>query len=217
MHTTPLRVHHKPGARFSYSGIGYEYLGRVMRDVWGESVDSAIQRLVLDPIGVTSVGWRPPKDEPETAVGYIEEEPVPLWPWPDDRPYVSGSLYISAADYAKFFRAVLTAEASPFPPAVVGQLHSEEVRFSESIAWSLGFGIQSDGSIWHWGENPGFHSFAVGYPANGRAVVVMTNSGHGVRLYRELVRQLLPGEHPAVDLDDDPAWVRLWKLGVTSK
>lgn len=41
----------------------------------------------------------------------------------------------------------------------------------------------------------------------------MTNSAHGVMLYRHLVRRLFDGDQPAVDLDDNDTWVSLWNLG----
>lgn len=150
-----LRVHHRPGERFSYSGIGYEYLGHVMRTVWDEPVDAAIRRLVLAPAQAQG-WWRKPEDEHDLAVGYNDGDAVPHWPWPEERPYVSGSLYTTARDFASFLRAVLSPVASPFPAEVLQLLREQQVAFDESIGWSLGFGTQSDERFGNGARTPAF-------------------------------------------------------------
>ena len=69
------------------------------------------------------------------------------------------------------------------------------------IKWGLGWGIQqSDGpdTYWHWGNNGSrYLSFVVWERQSGNGIVIMTNSGNGNQLYRDLVLETMKGQHPA--------------------
>ena len=65
-----------------------------------------------------------------------------------------------------------------------------QVRINSALAWGLGWGIQEDEygrTLWHWGANNGFRNFVVADPANDRAIVVLTNSGNGPRVYERVI------------------------------
>jgi CubicO group peptidase (beta-lactamase class C family) len=54
---TDRRVWFAPGEHFSYSGHGYGYLGRALEDVTGEPLAQHLERVVLDPLGMTESGY----------------------------------------------------------------------------------------------------------------------------------------------------------------
>jgi CubicO group peptidase (beta-lactamase class C family) len=54
---TDRRVWFVPGDHFSYSGHGYGYLGRALEDVTGEPLAEHLERVVLEPLGMTESGY----------------------------------------------------------------------------------------------------------------------------------------------------------------
>jgi CubicO group peptidase (beta-lactamase class C family) len=55
---TDHRVWFRPGERFSYSGHGYELLGRVLENATGEPLAAHLERVVLEPLGMQESGYR---------------------------------------------------------------------------------------------------------------------------------------------------------------
>ena len=74
------------------------------------------------------------------------------------------------------------------------------VRLNSALSWGLGWGIQRDqyGEVlWHWGANNSFRNFVIADPANGRAIVVLTNSENGPRIYERVIVAVTGRDHPA--------------------
>ena len=46
-------MRYKPGERWNYANIGYLYVRRLIEDTTKEGIGSALQRLVLQPLGIT--------------------------------------------------------------------------------------------------------------------------------------------------------------------
>jgi CubicO group peptidase (beta-lactamase class C family) len=53
--------------RVTYSNVGFGLLGRLVVDVTGEDVATAVRRLVLDPLGMAHTGFAPPADDPTVS------------------------------------------------------------------------------------------------------------------------------------------------------
>jgi CubicO group peptidase (beta-lactamase class C family) len=124
-------------------------------------------------------------------------------------PNVAASLLTTARDYARFL-AHLVAQpgsatgASPgalaLRPDTRAAMTTPQVRINSALAWGLGWGLQEDEygrTLWQWGGNNGFRSFTVADPSNGRAIVVLTNSGNGPRVYERVIVALTGHDHPA--------------------
>lgn len=108
-------------------------------------------------------------------------------------PNAAGSLISTARDYARFLAASLLPEAH----GLLGRRTRDEmltpaIRLNAHLWWALGWGIErGDGepTVWHWGNNDIYRAFALGEPATGRALVVLTNSNNGHKLYGRIVRE----------------------------
>jgi hypothetical protein len=77
-----------------------------------------------------------------------------------------------------------------------------QVRVNERVSWALGWGLEVSGegrAFWHWGDNAGFKSFAIGLPDAGSGAVVMTNADGGRPLCAWVVERLLGTDHPALE------------------
>jgi CubicO group peptidase (beta-lactamase class C family) len=117
-------------------------------------------------------------------------------------PNVAASLLTTARDYSRFL-----AHLVALPPGGLAlgattreAMTTPQVRINSALGWALGWGTQEDEHgriLWHWGANNGFRNFAVADLANGRAIVVLTNSGNGPRVYERVIVALTGHDHPA--------------------
>jgi CubicO group peptidase (beta-lactamase class C family) len=124
---------------------------------------------------------------------------VPLYMVPN----VAASLLTTARDYGRFLGHVVAAPGADglaLGAELLKAMATPQVRLNSALAWGLGWGIQDDDygrTLWHWGANNGFRNFCLADPANGRAVVVLTNSGNGPRVYERVIASLTGHDHPA--------------------
>lgn len=117
-------------------------------------------------------------------------------------PNVAASLLTTARDYARFLLHVVGQASAGLAlgAATREAMTTPQVRINSALAWGLGWGIQEDEygrTLWHWGANNGFRNFVVADPPNGRAIVVLTNSGNGPRVYERVIVALTGHDHPA--------------------
>lgn len=218
----PLKTYFQPGERFSYSGEGFVWLQRVVESVTGEPVDSTLRRLVFDPLRMhrSSYVWQPEFDS-----NHADPHDAALTPGAKSKPATANtaaSLQTTADDYVRFLQAVLAgARLKPetarlwLEPQVhlrlrcVQCLRNDLPEADTRIAWGLGWGLEPDsGTFFQWGDNDRgrFKAFAMGSLQQRSAMAVFTNGFHGMAIMPELIRESLPGAHPAFDWLDYPVF-----------
>ena len=117
-------------------------------------------------------------------------------------PNVAGSLLTTVGDYSRFLGAMLTDEGGPlaFTPATWRAMFTRQVDLNSALSWGLGWGLEHEGEddlIWHWGANGSFRNFALADRRRRRAVVVLTNSANGPKLYQRIITSITGHDHPA--------------------
>jgi hypothetical protein len=68
-----------------------------------------------------------------------------------------------------------------------------------ALAWGLGWGLQETAAgvaFWHWGDNPGFKAFAVGFPRRRFGLVLMANGDNGLAVAQILLTTIVGGAYP---------------------
>jgi CubicO group peptidase (beta-lactamase class C family) len=182
--------------------VGYDESGRP------DEVYSAIGRRTA----VIAKEWRKPVEEwryedAARVVPFVN----PAWPVLPLYmvPNVAASLLTTARDYARFLAHLVARPGSSagaskgalaLQPATRVAMTTPQVRINSALAWGLGWGLQEDEygrTLWQWGGNNGFRNFAVADPFHGRAIVVLTNSGNGPRVYERVIVALTGHDHPA--------------------
>jgi CubicO group peptidase (beta-lactamase class C family) len=194
----PLKTYFVPGERFSYSGEGVVWLQRVVELVAGQNLDTALRRLIFEPLGMhrSSYIWQSafetnhadPHDAEEVS-GTIIRPSVPN---------SAASLLTTAEDYALFLTATLSGAGLKRETAhdwFKPQVHLQDTQ----IAWGLGWGLETDTSaFFQWGDydRGRFKAFAMGSQQQGCAMVVLTNGFQGMAIMPNVFGAVLSGPHP---------------------
>ncbi|MEP7226828.1 MAG: serine hydrolase domain-containing protein [Gemmatimonadales bacterium] len=165
-------------------------------------VQAAIGRRTL----AIAADWRKPLlewkyEDSARAVPLINPQwPVlPLYMVPN----AAASLLTTVSDYAKFLTHVVAqppAQGLNLTAASRKAMVTPQVQLNSALYWGLGWGIQRDDHgevLWHWGANNSFRNFVIADPANGRAIVVFTNSENGPRIYERVIVAVTGHDHPA--------------------
>ena len=184
-----------PG-QVSYSDLGFMLVGWAVEECAGESLADLADREVLEPLGMTSTGYRPRAPRPRIAATEADGDQragagVVWGSVHDGNAFALGGvsghagLFGTAADLGRFASALLTPDRHPV-------LSAETLAFMTSrragvgaearvLGWRLdpeAWGRWPEGTIWHTGFTGTSLLIA---PALGIAVVLLSNAVHPVR------------------------------------
>lgn len=207
-----LKIYFQPGERFSYSGEGFLYLQKVIEHISGLSLEKYMQKNVFIPLGMnhSTFIWI---NDSKKAIGHNSEgNPIESR---IESPNAAFTLHTSALDYAKLVIAILkgvglnskTVNEMLRPQIKVQEDSTNSIenytgRLSNSVSWSLGWGIQRSeigDSFWHWGDNQGFKSFILGSKNRNNAIIIFTNGSNGLILIAEIIKKYMGVPQPALD------------------
>lgn len=207
---TPLRIHFRPGSRFSYSSVGFAYLQKAIEAISMQPLEATMRELVFDPLAMhsSSLAWQ---ERFENNFAHPHEEGKLI---AKQRlvANASGSLQTTAADYGAFLSAILNGDRlkertsqqwlKPWfnvPKASVEQL-DVPLETNDDVAWGLGWGLElSRGTFFQWGWMDGVRAFVMGNLTERTAAVLLTNSDTGLRLVPQVIEAVMPGAHPAIE------------------
>src|SRR5579872_1936181 len=165
-----------PGEGFRYSGDGYVYLQKIIKDQTGKDLEELAQAKIFGPsaLGMTRTSFLFPETEMPTAITHDEAKvPNPLPKLHGNNNNSAGSLHTTAADYARFLMACIIDKdfvelITPQIQSMEKDIDAKEKKLSPEtlmpIDWGLGFGLQKDEngrviSFFHWGHGPGARTF----------------------------------------------------------
>lgn len=189
-----LRYHRSTGEHgtFDYNNLGFNLLGMVLEAVYEESWKDVVERLVLDPLGMTSTSAYRSRLDPDRlalphdygADGFVA---VPLIKQ-DANLHAAGGHFASARDLARFLAThqsggILEGErVLPREPLMAThRMHAPQDRefgpyhrFGWGHGWDLGT-YDGDTLIHRFGGFPGYRSHMSFMPQHGIGVVVLVN------------------------------------------
>jgi len=198
----PLRW--APGTRWGYSGEGISYLQRVIEQLTATPIADVLADVVLRPLGMADSTFASPGgDEPRLAIGHDRDGAACRLFAPPAAKAAAGGLFTTVSDYLRFLNHCLDHEQRMFV---------EQMQIDDELAWGLGWGIErgDERSVWQWGDDPGYKNFVIATPSLRRGLVVFTNGDRGAHVYAAIVRELLPGPHPSLEVWGRPGWLRGW-------
>jgi CubicO group peptidase (beta-lactamase class C family) len=129
-----------PGARWEY-GVGIDWAGKVLEAVAGTSLDDYLQQYLLQPLGMTSTGYRLRPEIRARLSGVHQRHPdgqlaaVAFEPAQRPEEFLGGGgMYGTAGDYIRFIRMMLNGGTrdgvrvlSPETVALMGQNHIGDI------------------------------------------------------------------------------------------
>ncbi|MEO0607433.1 MAG: serine hydrolase domain-containing protein [Pseudomonadota bacterium] len=179
----------------TYSGGGYQIAQAWAEEASGEAFADLMDRLVLQPIGMTQSTFAQPLP-PELASqnvadAYFGDAERVEGGWHIYPEQAAAGLWTTPSDYARFMLALMGAAAGDstlgLDPVV-----AKEMTTPVAEEYGLGMGLQrphGDERRWmHSGSNKGYRCTAMAFPERGDVIVVMTNHPRGFPLLGEINR-----------------------------
>jgi CubicO group peptidase (beta-lactamase class C family) len=212
-----LHIHFDPGSRFAYSGEGIVLLQLVVEAITHKPLEQLMQEHVFQRLGMTrtSMVWQS-RFESDFAGGY-DEYGRPLGPQRREYADAAGSMQTTPRDFARFVQAVMPGEGlkKSTQDQMLGpqiRIHSQrefpslsEETTTENdaiqLSYGLGWGLYTTPygmAFFKEGHDEGWRNYAVGLREKKSAIVIMTNSGNGEGIYKELLESLLKNTYTPI-------------------
>ncbi|HFQ92716.1 MAG TPA: class A beta-lactamase-related serine hydrolase [Anaerolineae bacterium] len=163
---------------WKYSNTGYILLGMVLEAAAGETLADLYQTRIFDPLGLESAALIEgvPQGEIDTR-GYwwtADGERMDTTDWNASQGWAAGALAMTAADLAKYGKALAAGELFQNPDSLAEML----TFFPDAAPAPYGLGLMDfgNGYFGHEGQTAGFQSLWFTNPDTGITVVGLTNS-----------------------------------------
>ena len=218
-----VQIHSTPGEKWFYSPMGYGYLQRIVEHITGQPLEEFMQTNLLRPFGMSnsSYDWNE-KYEKTAARGHDEEgkrvagqnfyekfrsfssadKAKILAVQPEDAAPGGGfSLTTTPTDYARYLIEVLKPSANDsvhLSPTMLKEMLKPQIKVSAPINWGLGWTIEQGEAgvaFYHYGNAGTLQHLAVGLKDQQVGVVIMTNSGNGLRMCIRAALRALGAPH----------------------
>lgn len=192
-----------PGEQFSYSGEGYFYLQKVLRELTGKPLQQIMEEEVFLPLEMTNSSFIWKKEfRGKTSAGHSSEGRYSRELRRSMLAVSASSLISSARDYSRFLTHILEQYKRDDP--VVKRMVSPVTQVKDDgdwgrISWGLGWGIEetSEGNyIWHWGNNNEFRSLVIASLDKGIGLVYVANGASGLKPIAGIIENTIGGIHP---------------------
>jgi D-alanyl-D-alanine carboxypeptidase len=193
-----------PNTRTSYSNAGYMIAGAMLEAAANRDWETLVRDQVFAPLGLTSAGFGAPGtpgriDQP---LGHVRGDGgrwrrIELGPG-DDNPAATGpagAIHLSLHDWSRFISAHLRSDTTYLSAASWRRLHTAgEPGWEYTPGWQVGTGEDGRPVLDHLGSNGFFVAQATLYPAQGKAVLIVTNLGDDAAApaFESLLEELTP-------------------------
>jgi CubicO group peptidase (beta-lactamase class C family) len=203
-----------PNTRFTYSGVGLDFLKQVIEQKMGKEWEEIAQDF-FEKAGMKSSTFQ--RQLPDDNLHGVHQDiakahmadphsgslaPLPSLP-DDERGVLAGSMLTNAGDYIAFLQycfkndylksTLLTGVLSKLPPTASPE--------TSHIKWGLGMGVYSSGDPertigFHWGNNTGSISFCAMDMETGNCVVSFANSMNGPSVFQQMAKSIVGDIEP---------------------
>ncbi|MGP4102547.1 serine hydrolase domain-containing protein [Nonomuraea sp. KM90] len=198
-----------PGTGFTYGGVGYVVLGRIIEVLTGRTWDQALKDRLFTPLGLEHSMTLPEEAlRFRVAMGHLgvpgqDPDPAPAWDLMPRGVAPGARVIVSAGDVARFAKMHLDGGIAPDGTRVLSadavaamrrrQVDSPDKWTISADGWGLGWTLHDWNGVFGFGHDGSAvtqHSYLRVIPDAGFAVVLLANGGSFTRLYDDLVREL---------------------------
>jgi CubicO group peptidase (beta-lactamase class C family) len=205
-----LRIHFEPGSKFAYSGEGIDLLQLIVETITKKPLEGLMQEHIFQPFGMlrSSMIWQD-RFESNFANGY-DEYGRSLGPQRLQNAHAASSMQITVSDFARFMLAVMngeglrkaTREQMLSPQIQITSKHefptlspemteeNKAIHLSYGLAWGL-YWTPYGKAFFKEGHDDGWRNYTVCFDQAKTGIVIMTNSGNGEAIFKDLLETLL--------------------------
>lgn len=201
-----LKIKFEPGTRYSYSGEGLYLLQFVMEQITGKDYETISQDRVFKPLGMTNTSqvWQTRFNDNICYGHNAKGAPYELMKWKEAS--AGGSMSTTFEDFIKFYTAMVNGKG--LSKKIFREMTSRQIRIksrsqfgplalidstdNDNIELGYGFGVGTfttkfGRAFFKEGHDEGWGHYAVCFPDQKIAVVIMTNNDNGESIFKELL------------------------------
>lgn len=188
-----LSFEFEPGARFQYSGEGFEYLRKALEAKFGKSLEKLAAELVFKPAGMkdTHFWWDKTMDEKRYVKNYDQDGNL----IETARYYeanAAANLLTTVEDYGNFL--VYLLNGGGLSPTVLDEMQKNQVQLKDNDFFGLGWekltGFSTDEyALIHTGKDPGVNTIAILFPKSKHAWLVFLNGDNNMKIVEKLLTE----------------------------
>ncbi|MBV8458944.1 MAG: beta-lactamase family protein [Acetobacteraceae bacterium] len=191
----PVHVEYIPGSAYDYSGGGYEIVQALIEDVTRLSFPQAMQDLVLGPVGMSNSAFAQPPSPAmrrRLATGHYTNGAELPGGWRITPELAAGGLWSTPADLGKLLVAIARSYQSASDTLLTQEVARTMLTPQNGGPYGLGAPLSGSGRglvLMKRGQNIGYQSYMLLFPATSQGMVVMTGSDNGTTLATALIRR----------------------------
>ena len=190
-----LAFNAEPGAKFGYSGEGFEYLRRALEHKFNEPLESLAESVVFLPLGMsdTHYTWTAGLDDSRFAEPH-DEDGRAIKSAHNVEANAADLLKTTIGDYGRFMIAAVRGEE--LSKDVYAQMVAPTVQTKTNSYMGLGWQIYTDlgngeFALTHSGSDEGVKTLVLYLPKSGEGLIIFTNSENGAKIWSDLLRAYL--------------------------
>lgn len=176
-----------PGARYQYSGEGFEYLRKALEKKFRKGLAELAAELIFIPLEMTDTRfyWDSTMDESRFAKWH-DKDGKTYTTYKNASPNAADDLLTTVEDYSKFLLYIMNGAG--LSEKLYEEMTSTQVRLSPrkyfGLGWWMDENVGEEGNaLLHGGDDKGVHAIVIVLPKTKRALLIFTNSDTGTDAY----------------------------------
>ena len=190
-----LTFEFEPGAKFQYSGEGFEYLRKALEVKFGKRLEVLADSLIFKPAKMndTRFWWDQSMDEKRYVKNYDKEgkafETVKYY-----EANAAANLLTTVEDYGNFLTYVLAG--ADLSPALFDEMQKSQVQLKDNDFFGLGWEkltgfSHNEYALLHTGRDPGVNTLAIIFPQSKNGYLIFLNGDNAIKVLEVLLTKHL--------------------------
>ncbi|MCJ8165406.1 class A beta-lactamase-related serine hydrolase [Pontibacter sp. E15-1] len=190
-----LAFQFEPGAKYQYSGEGFEYLRKAIESKLGKSIETLSQELIFTSSGMndTRFWWDSTMDESRYAQNFDGNgNKISTAKYYEAN--AAANLLTTVEDYGKFLAYVINGAELSESLFQEMQKHQVELKVNDyfGLGWEILTGFSNDEyALLHTGKDPGVSTLAIMFPKSKNGYLIFLNGDNVDKVYEYILTKEL--------------------------